>query len=189
MQTIRIIVIMLIAVALIATACASPTQPPSPTQQTTTPPKISTPVPQNNIQLPTFAVTSLSQTKTKDSWEISGIIKQREPIMQGLKLDRILIVFATKEGRPCEWRVTDTSPLNGIVEPVSFSLRMTSDTWKDSGFGFDSFQEFQEMARAAQVLVQIGKSKDYLKYGENQYTGEFKADLSNVDPSLLYEAK
>ena len=100
-----------------------------------------------------------------------------------------MITFATKEGRSCEWLVAETPPLNGIVEPVSFSLRMTSDTWDGSGFGFDSSQEFQQTARIARVLVQIGKYRDYLQYGENQYTGEFEADLSSVDQSLLYEAK
>ena len=83
------------------------------------------------------------------------MIKQKEPIMQGLKLPRIMTLFDTKGGRSCEWRLAEVPPLNRIIEPACFSLRMTSDTWKDSGFGFDSFLEFQETTRITQVSVQI----------------------------------
>lgn len=126
--------------------------------------------------IPSFVVTDLSETRSVDAWTIAGVIQQREPVMAGLKFDRILITFAYLDGRTCEYIVADHGPLKGLVEPTPFVLDLSAGNYRHAGFGFESFQDFEATSRLDKVFVQILTNRFKLQSGPNKWTGQFEAN-------------
>ena len=172
----------------------TPTSTPGPTptsrplpRQTATPTAMPTATPVPLPALPEFVIEELSESRGDDIWEVSGVIAQKGLVVRDLHLSRLLIEFCNIDGRPVDWQVPQADLARDIAEPIAFVLQIASAGWRDSGWGFGSFREFQDAARVCNILVQILEPRYALRYGENQYTGQFKADLTMVlDPRLLY---
>jgi len=126
--------------------------------------------------LPSFIVTGFAETRSADAWVISGVIRQREPAVPGLKFDRLILIFKAEDGRACEWRTADHGPLDGLVQPVSFDLVLQAGSYSDSGFGFEDLADFQANARVTTVAVQIDKARNYVK-ANGVYHAGFEADV------------
>jgi len=124
--------------------------------------------------IPSFIVTSFAETRSPEAWVISGAVQQREPVIAGLKFDRLIVIFRTEAGRACEWRTADHSPLEGLVQPVSFDLVLQAESYFDSGFGFEDLADFQANANVSTVAVQIDKARNYIK-GDGVYHAGFEA--------------
>ena len=127
--------------------------------------------------LPSFIVTDFRETRSADTWEIAGVIEQREPAVPGLKFDRLILIFRTEDGRACEWRVADHGPLEGLVQSVSFDLVLRAGSYSDSGFGFEDLADFQANANVSTVAVQIDKARNYIK-ADGVYHAGFEAAVA-----------
>jgi len=127
--------------------------------------------------IPSFIVTGLVETRSPEAWVISGVIQQREPVMAGLKFDRLLITFVFQDGRPCEYQVPEHAPLNDLVEPIPFALALGPDDYESAGFGFVDFQDFEATSRLDKIVVQVLTNRNKLEYRPNHWTGTFEADF------------
>lgn len=127
--------------------------------------------------VPSFVVTDFQEIRSPEAWSISGTIQQREPVIAGLKFDRLLIVFAYQDGRRCEYQVPNHGPLNDLVEPISFTLEMDADNYRSAGFGFADFQDFEATSRLDQIFVQILTNINKLEYRPNHWTGQFEVNF------------
>lgn len=121
--------------------------------------------------LPSFIVTDFAETRSADTWEISGVIRQ-ETAVPGLNFDRLIIVFQYEDGRDCEWRPAEHGPLEGLVQPVSFNLVLRAADYVDSGFGFEDLADFQGNAQVSAVVVQADHARYYVKSG-GKYIARF----------------
>lgn len=119
--------------------------------------------------LPSFIVTNFVETRSADTWKISGTIQQCEPVVPGLNFDRLIVVFQFSDGRDCEWRTADHGTLEGLIEPVSFDLVLQAKGYIDSGFGFANFADFQGNAQVRAVVVQADRARYYIKSGGEYY--------------------
>lgn len=126
--------------------------------------------------LPSFIVTNFVETRSADTWEISGTIQQSEPAVPGLNFDRLIVVFQYGDGRDCEWRTADHGTLEGLIEPVSFDLVLQAKGYIDSGFGFADFADFQGNAQVSAVVVQADRARYYVKSG-GKYIARFEVPV------------
>lgn len=122
--------------------------------------------------LPSFTVTDFQETRSADTWTISGTVQQTAPVVPGLNFDRLVIVFKYTDGRDCEWRTADHDTLRGLEGPVSFVLGLQAATYEDSGFGFADFADFQDNAQVSAVVVQADRARYYVKSG-GKYIARF----------------
>ena len=122
--------------------------------------------------LPSFVITDYVETKTADTWEISGTIQQSGPAVPGLNFDRLIVVFKYTDGRDCEWRIANHGNLRGLEGPVSFVLRLQAASYVDSGFGFADFADFQDNAQVSAVVVQSNRARYYVRSG-GKYIARF----------------
>ncbi len=126
--------------------------------------------------VPSFVVTDFLETRSPEGWTISGTIRQADPVIPGLKFDRLLVVFAYLDGRPCEYQVPDHGPLNDLVQPIPFALVLGPDNYEDAGFGFQNFQDFEATSRLDQIIVQVLTNKNKVQVRRNHWTGTFVAE-------------
>jgi len=126
--------------------------------------------------VPSFVVTDFQETRSPEAWSITGTIRQADPAIPGLKFDRLLVVFAYLDGRPCEYQVPDHGPLNDLVAPIPFALVLGPDNYEDAGFGFADFQDFEATSRLDQIVVQVLTNKNKVETRPNHWTGTFIAE-------------
>ena len=173
------IIILFIAALLILTAGCQTTAAPTERPPAATPRFAdlmeATPQDDQDYPIPVFIVTSFVETRSPEAWVISGVIQQREPVMAGLKFDRLLITFVFQDGRPCEYQVPEHGPLNDLVEPIPFALALDAGNYQSAGFGFTDFQDFEATSRVDKIVVQILTNRNKLEYSPNHWTGTFEA--------------
>ncbi len=134
--------------------------------------------------LPKFVVTTLTQTHTETTWEISGIVEQREPALQGLLFKSPSIVFFNNEGREIAWLRSESNYVDREYDARSFVLRLSADwitnlgKWHPSYGDYLSFQAFKEVAHIYKVLVDTYET---IEYAEDRFKGQFEADLSHLE--------
>ncbi len=153
-----------------------------------------TPQGDQEFPIPSFIVTDFQEVKTPEAWVIAGYIQQMEPVITGLKFDRIMITFAYQDGRPCEYQIPEHEPLNDLVEPTPFVLALGPGIYEGAGFGFENFYDFAETSRLDKIEVQILNNRYKLEYRPNHWTGTFEAyiltpasgpQVENLGPSGL----